>query len=64
MATPRAKRNNTGIDTVATNVDPRKQKLVLLNESHLKKLRQLAFDTGKSESEIVRDSLDKYLTDI
>jgi hypothetical protein len=53
--------NKEGIEKALIGADPLKQKIVMMRVSMAKALKQKAHDTGKSESEIVRNALKKVL---
>lgn len=55
------KGNKEGIEATKRAMDRPKQKILMMKPSMIKKLKEISFSTGKSESEIVREILNKHL---
>jgi hypothetical protein len=57
-----SKGNVKGIEKALKGADPLKQKIVMMRVSMAKALKQKSHDSGKSESEIVRNALEVALS--
>lgn len=53
--------NVEGIKAVIDASDPLRQKNIMLHTSTLKDLKKKSFETGRSESDIIREALEAVL---